>query len=294
MAFLLRELSKEVFSLDNVNREILHCIAVKGPTDLTKIEIWLKEKLDEKESLKRWGIKNRIFGNTKHKGLLSSGYIFNKKFKPNQKNYLFYLLPKGILASFATTSPRTNYFFKEVIKYADNNTKGKKFKKYIEEYLLCQIELFLSYHYVQGLQLTWQNTTDYYYDFLDNLKSGFTLLTENMDQLRDFSDLIKRYVVLYSVFEYLTGEKQKPQNKFPGIFGSKLMPFEYFDRKNWLYSIHYWMIGYKHNIIPGYKKQFSEEFDEMKKIQFSSYEHNWKDLVKDVKLKLKKIEKIDV
>jgi len=289
MGLLLRDLSQKVFFLDEINRQILKCISVKGPIDLSTLASWIEEYFEKPP--KRWEIKNRIFGNKKHKGLIHSGYLYNKKFKPNQKSYSFYLQSKGVLASFATTHPSNNLFFKNVIEYADESTKGKKFRQFITEYILSQIIFFLSYHFIQGIELTWQkNTSEYYYKFIHDLQDGFKIITNNNEQMNDFSEIVENFVILHSCFEYITSEINKIGRRFPGIFGMKLIPLDLIDKKNWINSVAYWMISYNHNIIPNYRKDVSEAYDEIQKIQYSTYDHKWEELSDKIRKKLIKLE----
>jgi hypothetical protein len=286
MGYSLRMLSKEVFSLDEINQQILRCLAITGPKDLISIEQWVNRVIDDPPG--REGLKNIIFGNTVHKGLIKTEYIFSKKFNEKQRKYSLYLLPKGIIASFATTDPKNNWFFKEIIEHADKNTKGKKYKKFLEKYILSQISFFLAYHYEQGLELTWQkNTIEYYSDFMEKLKVGFRITLKDVETNREFNEVVEKYVIQYNMLQLLTSDAKKTTGGFPGIFDSDLISLDVFDKKNWVNSVYNWYVSYKHNIIPEYKKQFSDNFEELKKIRFSTYEINWKKLIPVIKEQIK-------
>ena len=289
MVFKPHEISKDVFSLDKVNQQIIRCLANNGPSNLETITKWVcNSGIDNPP--KRWGIKNRIIGSPQNTGLIEASYVYLKKFEPNQKNYSFYLLPKGILASTSNYSLRNNWFFKKTIDYANDNTVGKKYRSFIIKYITSQITVFLAYHYVRGLQLTWQkNTNEYFHNFVIEFGKGFKIKLDSPDQWREFNDAVKEYAIFHNIFLLLTTDLKDIKETFHEVFGVRVLPLNLLDRKNWVNSVHYWMLGYHHNIIPEYKKQFSTEFDNLEKNQFNTYKLEWEEFSDDVRKEMKKL-----
>ena len=112
MELNIRNMSAFVFDLPPKYRIILRYLAENGPSNIFQISKYTKRS--EEFQLDRWEIKKKIYGSSRIKGLINSGYILEKKlekYRSGNPEKLFYLTSKGILAATVNTPINRNYFF---------------------------------------------------------------------------------------------------------------------------------------------------------------------------------------
>ena len=244
----LRKLSSFVYDLPVDYQNIIKFLAVHGSGNLTNISEFTKNS--EKHLLDRWAVKKRIYGSSRFQGLIDRDYLIEKledKHRYRKQERTFYLTSKGILASFATVPLKNNISFRNIIDFGNRVTKVKKQSKFIEEFIVSQAKYFLSYLYLQGIQLTWQkNTWEIYYNFLENSETGLDIEIINKEIMSEFRKLFDDYVILRSVYHYLGG---RTSHKFQ----SSISLWEYLDHSNlpniksihklWEQFVYHWFVS---------------------------------------------------
>ena len=206
------------------------------------------------------GIQNKITGTKRIQGFLLTDYISEtkKKGRYNKPEYTYFLLSKGIIASIQSLPLPKNYFFQKVLKVANEHTKGKTHPNFIKEYITTQIKLFLAYHYLEGIQLTWQtNAAIHYRDFFHDLNNGINLLIKNKQEFNEFKKLVEDYVILHSTYEYLNGKPHPKESIFPSIlYYNKPQPRFPVDTKNWNRDVYNWYIGLWQTVLKDPDKDY--------------------------------------
>jgi len=240
---------------------VLKYLAIYGPANEPTLRKYSNKAV--KRKLKKDAFRDGILRGTKMvHGLVKTDYIFEKarRGRYNKLEYLYYLKPKGIIASLQVVKMLQNNFLKKLYTSINNKTLGKEFPKLVKDYLSSQFKLFLAYHYLQGMQLTWQTNFDsYYWNFFKNMDRGFAIILEDHKQNKMLQQLVEDFVVNYSKVIYLTAKVNGRSENFPCVFDYKLMPDENFDRKNWYYNLINWTYNYEGIILdPNEKSKLKE------------------------------------
>jgi hypothetical protein len=245
----LRKLSSFVYDLPVDYQNIIKFLALHGSGNLTNISEFTKNS-EKKSRLDRWAVKKRIYGSSRFQGLIDRDYLIEKlenKHRYRKQERTFYLTSKGILASLATVPLKNNISFRNIFDFGNRVTKVKKQSRFIEEFIISQTKYFLSYLYLQGIQLTWQrNTWRIYYDFLKDAETGLDIEINNKEIMSEFRKLFDDYVILRSVYHYLGG---RTSDKFQ----SSISLWEYLDdfdlptiqpiKKLWEQFVYHWFIS---------------------------------------------------
>lgn len=238
-----QKMSSEVFILDESENRILKHLALNGPLNLNQIE---KHSSRYTNSLGRWGVKLRLYGSSRFRGLIPYNFVYETnepkhRFGKQEKKY--HLTLKGILASYSTTPIEKNYF---VIEYSDslkNNTDPKlsKLSNFISSYFIDRIKLLLVWYFANGYQLQGQKTGGWYdQEILMNFTRQPTIEFHHSN--KEIQDLIRttlRNCIKSSTIISLIGYEMKPQlsmlsytrprsNKIKDCFGSISFPRRYF------------------------------------------------------------------
>lgn len=267
----LRKLSAFVYDLPGDYRNIIKYLAIHGSGNITNVAEFTQNS--ENFPLDRWAIKKRIYGSSRFQGLIDRDYLIEKlenKHRYKKQERTFYLTSKGILASFATIPIKDNISFRNIIYFANRVTKVKKQSRFIEEFIISQAKYFLSYLYLQGIQLTWQKETwRIYYDFLKNSEMGLDIEITNKEAMSEFRKLFDDYVILRSVYHYLGG---RTNNQFQ----SSISLWEYLDdsdlpkiqpiKKLWEQFVYHWFVSPQPQIPE------SDEFRRLKQSNIPNFE----------------------
>jgi len=227
---------------------VIKYLAAEGPVNGPTLRKHSNKMVKKKEKLERDAFREGILRGTKNvPGLVKKDYIFEKPSRGrfDKDEYLYYLKPKGIIASLQFKKIQENHFFKELCKSIDNKTSGEIFPDLVRDFLSSQIELFLAYHYLQGIQLTWQTNFDtYYWNFFNYLDRGFGIIVEDYNKKKMLQQVVEDFIVNYSKVIYLTVKINGRSERFPCVFDFKLDPVKNFDRKNWYYNLINWTHSY--------------------------------------------------
>jgi len=275
----IEEASEAVFPFPKKSHyiSILKYLTAEGPSNAPTLREF-SNKAAETE-LKKDAFREGILRGTKKvPGLVKTDYIFEKaaRRRYDTSEYHYYLKPKGIIASLQVKKIQENHFFKKLGESIDNKTKGRKFPKLVNGFLSSQIKLFLAYHYLQGIQLTWQTNFDsYYWNFFKNMDKGFAIILKDHKQKKILQHLVEDFIVNFSKVIYLTAKVSSRNEKFPCIFDYKLAPNENFDSKNWYYNLIHWTYNYEGIILDTKEKSKLKEIP--RKQLFHTYE-DWSHL----------------
>jgi hypothetical protein len=249
--FQLPKLSKAVFPLPPEDLLIIKFLAVNGPSNLKDIVSFVRKKFPR---LGWEGIQNKIIGTVRNPSLLLSDYIFEIKEKRSRYGkpaYTYFLLPKGIMASIQSVPLKKNYFFNKYIEFVVNIINGKKLTVFIRNYIPSQMRLFLAYHHIQGIQLTWQSDSSLYFSqFMRGLSSGLTVQSKQKKKIEEFRVVVEEFVILHTVYTFLTKEFSSKHvgNYFPSILHDGWAKSKSNDDL-WRGYVSKWMIGFDQVIM---------------------------------------------
>lgn len=220
--FTLKDLAPRVYHLDKYDLRILKYLAEQGPMNLVQLsEHTTKYAL----GVDRWGLKKRLDGTTRFIGLIPNDYVSEKAKNKKEKEYR--LTIKGVLASSSIVPLKRNWFFQEYLRFISKHMKKKRMRKFtiysVEQFML----LLLSWHALNGIDLTRQKSSTFYYmEFLDHLRNLGTIditITDKHDD-GDFMRIVKNCIACYSVIELLTDHGLALYNSMLSIIDWKDTP----------------------------------------------------------------------
>lgn len=205
----LEKLSKSVFKLDYKDKssedyvyfQIITHLAEYGSftiTDLDKKILYSKEKQPKKIlKIERRKLKNIIYGLDKnYEGLIPLNYVRAIPPFRNRGGYQemdYYLTEKGIMASLGFFSYKQNINIKKIMKHFDHPYL-KPYKKFASEFIKLQIEIFLLYHYAQGIVLGSKHEHDADYDrFRKIIVEPFDRRVSNETLEKQLHDHLKKF-----------------------------------------------------------------------------------------------------
>jgi hypothetical protein len=157
---MIAHLSRELFSLDELSREILGFIANRGPSTVYLIE--------KGTGIRRQSIYRRLFGEKEIIGLLNNGFIClerEEKFeKINAVRKKFYGLTfKGFLAALAKAKRlEETHQFKNFSSFIELKG-GKSVRQSVEDYVKCEVALWLQFQKRSRINLTYIGTLENLY-----------------------------------------------------------------------------------------------------------------------------------
>jgi len=200
----------EVFILDEYEKRILKFLALHGPLNLNQLSKFTAKFVD---SLERWGVKKRLYGSSRFMGLIPFEYVeerdMNKhRFGKDEKK--FYLTVKGIIAISSIVHLQKNFFFKKYSEFYSNVINIPNTKSFFETFVEQNIKLMIAWHFLNGIQLTKQQSSSFYYSgFFSHLKSsGLIDITINDEEIKkEFKELFQNCVSDYTILDIVTHGK---------------------------------------------------------------------------------------
>ncbi|MCE9652417.1 MAG: hypothetical protein K8Q89_05090 [Nitrosarchaeum sp.] len=208
-------LSSDVFDLEGKHKMILRHLAIKKNPERgasqTEISRVTEHHAEKKFRMRRRIMVKRLRGTNKIMGLIPTGYVYERKenkhrFKKNEST--FHLTFKGMLAVLSNgMSIKKNYLFKNYINMISNLLDNKKIVKFIEEYFILQIHVFLLWHYLAGIQLKKQKEHEaYFHEFFQKPEmSDFEIFAQNIIGKKIKTGERKEYDVIKEIFlDYAT------------------------------------------------------------------------------------------
>jgi len=204
----IEELSKFVFKInykdtssqDYVYFQIINYLAEHGSFTATELDkqILFKKENQSKKTFKigRRKLKKILYGTDKnYEGLIPLNYVTAIPPFRNRGGYQemdYYLTEKGIMASLGFFSYKQNINLKKILKYFDQ-PHLKAYKKFASEFIKLQIEVFLMYHYVQGISLGFKHEHSADYDrFRKTIVEPFDIRVSNEISEKQFHKLLQK------------------------------------------------------------------------------------------------------
>ena len=205
MSLSLSIISSHVFVLDKYDQRILKYLALHGPLNLSQISEFTNKYA---MNLDRWAVKKRLYGSSRFIGLIPNEYV--AVIPKNKKENVYHLTVKGILASTSIIPLRDNYFFNNYVEFIADKIKTPKARK-IAGYCVEQfIKLLLSWHYLNGINLTLQKASSFYYmEFFEHIRSigAIDIVTTESKEHKEFLSLVKKCVASYTFIDLITSGK---------------------------------------------------------------------------------------
>lgn len=180
----LNFLAKSVFELDEDQKRILRIVSIqeKHAKGINQTQItWRFNNSDRNDNRKsimrqtkrttvtRKTVKKKLFGSSKIMGLIPNEYIIPRK--ENKKRYgkneiTFHLTFKGLFGALASGVPLKKIsIYQNFLKVIETIIDDKKISDIIKKYYELQIQSFLLWHYIYGIQLKKITAfQDYYYN----------------------------------------------------------------------------------------------------------------------------------
>ncbi len=168
VTYNLNFLAKSIFELDYEYEKIiriltLHNEHLKG-VNQTQITRYFGSS---KNHLSRRTIHKKLFGAKRTRGLIPTEYVIprlEKRSRYKKTETTFHLTFKGLFGALATGIPlKKIYIYKNFLNAIDHFVKDKKINKIIKKYYELQIQSFLLWHYIYGIQLNKVTTFQTYY-----------------------------------------------------------------------------------------------------------------------------------
>ena len=222
VTYNLNFLAKSIFELDEEHQKILRILA-RQDEDLIGINQTQITRIfgNTTDSLTRKTIHKKLFGTNKTMGLIPTEYVVQRK--ENKKRYgksevTFHLTFKGLFGALASGVPlKRIYIYKKFLNAVDHYITDTKLNKIIKEYYELQIQSFLLWHYIYGIQLRKLTTFQSYYSELDKREFSHTNsfgITLNPNIIRASREPI--YKVSYDLDDYYVMhlvKKKQEENK---------------------------------------------------------------------------------
>jgi hypothetical protein len=239
----LEKLSRFVYKLnytdktseDYVYYQIIKYLAEYGSFKITELDkkFNIEKQVNgktKKIQIERRKLKNILYGFDKDFiGLIPLGYVIaipEWKNRGGNQEYVYYLTEKGILASFGLFSYKKNINLNKILQ--QYKRLGRHYNKFINEFIKLQIQVCLSYYYVQGLSLAFKKEHPSEYDKLradvikpfeikiddEKLENQFRYL------LNQFNKYRKIHLRLYKEIDFLHLLWEESDYVIRGIFPS--------------------------------------------------------------------------
>ena len=215
----IEKLSKSVFRLnykdtssqDYVYFQIIQYLSEYGSftiTELNKQILFQKENQPKKTfKIERRKLKNILYGTDKnYEGLIPLNYVTAVPPFRNRGGYQemdYYLTEKGIMASLGHYSYKQNINIKKILMYFDY-PYSKPYKKFAFEFIKLQIQIFLLYHYIQGITLGFKHEHDADYDrFRKIIVEPFDIKVSNITLEKQFHELFQKFNLYRKIYNNL-------------------------------------------------------------------------------------------
>lgn len=203
----LQKMCPEVFLLDKEEFRILKYLALHGPMNSSQIA---RHTTKYAMSLDRWAVKKRLEGTSRFLGLIPNDYVIEEetgKHRYNKQEKRYWLTIKGIIASAAIVPLEKNSLFEHYVWGIAKKVENKNIEKFANDTIQEFIRLIVAWHYLQGIQLTKQKSSKFYYlEILEHIKSvnaiDITITDKEIDA--EFIQIVKNCIANYTVIDLLT------------------------------------------------------------------------------------------
>lgn len=198
----------EVFHLGRDEFRILKYLALYGPINLTQLS---KHTTKYALGLDRWGVKKRLDGTTRFIGLIPNEYVIEEQTKLhryNKQEKRYWLTVKGIIAATAVVPLKQNQLFRHYSWMISKGVNNKKIRTFVEDAIEEYMRLIVSWHYLQGFELTKQKSSKFYYiEFIEHIRNvnGIDITISDKEIDEEFIKIVKNCIAYYTVIDLLTG-----------------------------------------------------------------------------------------
>ena len=205
---LLEKMCPEVFMLDRDELKILKYLSLYGTLNITQLA---KHTSKYALGMERWAVKKRLFGTSRFLGLIPNEYVVeeqtkNRRFNKQEKRY--WLTVKGIIATISVVPLKKNKFFQHYCWMISKQVENDKIKSFAGQAIEEFITLVVAWHYLQGIELTKQKSSKFYYiEFLEHIRrvNGIDITISDKQIDEEFIQIVKNCIAYYTVIDLLTG-----------------------------------------------------------------------------------------
>lgn len=240
----IEELSRAVFRLnyrdkfseDYVYFQIINYLAENGSFTISELDkqIFFKKENKPKKTFKieRRKLKNILYGTDKnYEGLIPLNYVTthpSSSYRGGYPETNYYLTEKGIMASLGFYSYKKNINIKKFLKLYDI-MYGKPFNKFTSEFLKLQIQIFLLYHYIQGITLGFKHDyDDYYNEFRKIIVQPFSIRVSDQSLEDQFYELLQKFNLYRKIHSNFVNDNILLKQIWKEPYGEKI-PYEGFE-----------------------------------------------------------------
>lgn len=162
----IEHLSNVVYFLEPKYQTILKILALHGNLSQTEIA--------NKSGIIRSTVRRKLIGASSTVGLIPYGFLHEKhidKHRYGKQEKTYYLTLKGMLSSLPSGVPIKKFkIFSRYIDFLSNYIDDLKMLSFIEEYIITEIKFFLSWHAIEGINLSKHRTNNFYMNHFLNFK----------------------------------------------------------------------------------------------------------------------------
>ena len=207
---IFRKFSNEVYDLDIHYKSILYIIARNGPLLISNIAKLSGDQIP-KSKIDQHTAYRRINGTPKRFSLLEKEYLFATVAPQGRGNpqKVYHLTLKGMLAAVSFLIDIDDvYLFKRFVNFVCRPLRDNNLKKLIQDYIKYSILLFLSWHFIHGISLQKQITSQPYFEhFFENLNSNITRLYSgniSPEDRKTYRKILEDYIATRETIDMLT------------------------------------------------------------------------------------------
>jgi hypothetical protein len=213
--FVYRLNRSDKTSEDYVYYQIIHYLAEYGSFTVTKLDnkIIIYKKINGKKKkikIERRKLKKILEGTDKEfTGLIPLNYVIGIsewKNRGGKQEKTYYLTEKGIMASIGMFSYKNNINIKKI--QSVYKPLDKKYKKFINEFIKSQIQVYLSYYFVQGISLAFKKENDAEYErFRHTIINQFDIKIGDVNLEEQFIRVLQKFNLFRKIHFELFKEK---------------------------------------------------------------------------------------
>lgn len=196
---------------DHVYRQIINYLADNGSFTLQQLDkkLKIKNKKGKIKRIERRKLKKILEGTDKDfTGLIPLNYVTQIpewKNRGGNREHTYYPTEKGIMASISYKYKK-NINLKKILKHY--KLLSNRYKKFVSEFIKLQIQVYLSYYYVQGISLAFKKENNADFDeFRQKIINPFEIKIADNKLEQQFKNLLDKLNAYRKVHLKLSEEK---------------------------------------------------------------------------------------
>ncbi len=214
-----KDLSNQVFSLSNEEKIILKTLKERP---LNSYQIYQKTKNRTIVRLQRAGVDNWLDRSQKRQSLTELEFVLKKyvgKTKTKQDEFKYYLTTKGMLAVLSETNIDEIYLFNKYCEFLSNKINDKKLFDSIKKFIKGQVEIFLAWHYIYGINFhDLKQSQTYFRKFFESVDENVYTQFPPLDKkLQSIKPILEDHHVAATVL-YFLDQAANPKNELYDSF----------------------------------------------------------------------------